>query len=268
MAHYYLSNAGQTAGPFPLSELPQHGLLNSSLVWADGMATWQPATDVPEVAVLLRPAAPPTPPPLPAYTPSPPPAPEATYTYAPSPTSKSSSSGLGSLFAKNPAAWITGGIAAAGLLVVGMARMSNADASAYSPSADTEVVSAESIAAQQQAAAEELRKEKQRLWNREHFMEYVQADVLPGYRVVGFGGISDGHVQFTNNSGYRVRDVVMAVAYIKSDGGVHKVEYATIDEVPAHEARVIAVPNSERGTSLRCFVQRLRAPGLEFQYQR
>ncbi|MCP6247745.1 hypothetical protein NL432_25815, partial [Klebsiella pneumoniae] len=71
---------------------------------------------------------------------------------------------------------------------------------------------------QLQAQAEELRREKQRLWNREHFLEYVQADVLPGYRVLGFGGIADGHVQFTNNSGYKVRDVVMAVEYIKADG--------------------------------------------------
>jgi hypothetical protein len=59
-------------------------------------------------------------------------------------------------------------------------------------------------------------------------MEYVQAKVLPGYRIVGFGGIADGHVQFTNNSGYKVRDVVMSIEFIKSHGNISKVEYATL----------------------------------------
>ena len=53
---------------------------------------------------------------------------------------------------------------------------------------------------------------------------------------------------------------------IKFDGGVYKTEYLTLDEIGAHESRVLEIPESGRGTSLFCFVQSLQAPGLSFHY--
>ena len=55
---YYIANKGVQEGPFELTDLPQRGLREDSLVWADGMPDWKRADAVPEVAALLQPSAP------------------------------------------------------------------------------------------------------------------------------------------------------------------------------------------------------------------
>ncbi len=51
---YYISNNGEKAGPFDLNDMLANGLTRDSLVWCQGMADWQPALQVPEVAALLN----------------------------------------------------------------------------------------------------------------------------------------------------------------------------------------------------------------------
>ncbi len=62
---FFLALNGQQAGPFELGLLrskAQSGELRAdTLVWRQGMAAWQPAKDVPEVATLLNSAPPPLP---------------------------------------------------------------------------------------------------------------------------------------------------------------------------------------------------------------
>ena len=55
---YFIANNGQQSGPFELQDLVANGLTPNSLVWCDGMAGWQQATSVPEVAQLLMPQQP------------------------------------------------------------------------------------------------------------------------------------------------------------------------------------------------------------------
>ena len=55
---YFIANNGQQSGPFELQDLVANGLTPNSLVWHDGMAGWQQATSVPEVAQLLMPQQP------------------------------------------------------------------------------------------------------------------------------------------------------------------------------------------------------------------
>lgn len=50
---YYLANDGTQAGPYELADLLSKGLKPDSLVWTEGMADWQAAATVPEVAALL-----------------------------------------------------------------------------------------------------------------------------------------------------------------------------------------------------------------------
>jgi hypothetical protein len=52
---YYIANKGVQQGPFELSDLPQRGLHEDSLVWTDGMPDWKRADAVPEVAAMLQP---------------------------------------------------------------------------------------------------------------------------------------------------------------------------------------------------------------------
>ena len=69
---FHVALNGQQLGPFPMAVLQQMiaaGTFNAaSLVWRSGMAGWQAAGTVPELAALFAPAAP-TPPPLPPPVP-------------------------------------------------------------------------------------------------------------------------------------------------------------------------------------------------------
>lgn len=51
---YYILNNGGKSGPFEVNDLLANGLNRESLVWCKGMADWQPAMQVPEVAALLE----------------------------------------------------------------------------------------------------------------------------------------------------------------------------------------------------------------------
>ena len=57
---------GKQAGPFDVAALAQHAqrglLLRSSLVWKQGMASWTPAENVPELQSLFAAMPPPLPP--------------------------------------------------------------------------------------------------------------------------------------------------------------------------------------------------------------
>lgn len=75
---YYLAVSGQQIGPFPipqLQQLVQNGQLTpQTLVWKQGMAGWEPASSVAELASLFAPPVPgggATPPPMPGSTPPP-----------------------------------------------------------------------------------------------------------------------------------------------------------------------------------------------------
>jgi hypothetical protein len=128
------------------------------------------------------------------------------------------------------------------------------------------VAAAREQARQAQEALAAERREQQRVWNREHFMQYVNATVLPGYEVGTFGGISGGYIQFSNNSGYRLQNVLVAVQYIKASGDVYKTEYVSIDHLSAHQMTTQAVPDCGRGVSLSCHVYQLAAPGLDYSF--
>jgi membrane protease subunit (stomatin/prohibitin family) len=69
---FHVALNGQQLGPFPVAVLQQMiaaGTFNAaSLVWRQGMAAWQAAGTVPELAALFAPAAP-QPPPLPPPVP-------------------------------------------------------------------------------------------------------------------------------------------------------------------------------------------------------
>lgn len=72
-ASYWVAVDGQRTGPFDAQALAQQALAGrfdgDSLVWTQGMATWRPAREVPDLAAALNSA----PPPIPGEMPPPPP---------------------------------------------------------------------------------------------------------------------------------------------------------------------------------------------------
>lgn len=71
MKQFFIIQNNQNFGPMPANQLVQYGLGPDSLVWAEGMANWTPANQVPELAQFLTPAPPaaPVPPAQPAHVP-------------------------------------------------------------------------------------------------------------------------------------------------------------------------------------------------------
>jgi len=53
MKYYIIEGNNVQAGPFEVYELFQHGLNYNSLVWCQGMANWQAASQVPELAAAI-----------------------------------------------------------------------------------------------------------------------------------------------------------------------------------------------------------------------
>ncbi len=61
-AQWHLSVNGQTAGPFPASQLLQQGITPQTYVWKTGMSGWLRAAEVPELQALFGTMPPPPPP--------------------------------------------------------------------------------------------------------------------------------------------------------------------------------------------------------------
>jgi len=66
-AQFHLAISGQNYGPYDMATLQQYAqsghLSADTLVWKEGMASWQAAKDVPELASLFQASPPPPPPP-------------------------------------------------------------------------------------------------------------------------------------------------------------------------------------------------------------
>lgn len=120
--------------------------------------------------------------------------------------------------------------------------------------------------AQKQAALE--RREAKREWHRQHFLEYVAASIPAGYSIGLMGGISNGHVLFVNNSGYRLSSAVAAIAYIKPSGEVHETRYVTFGEIGPHSSAMYVIPNSNRGVRVSATIYRVDVPGLNYSYDK
>ncbi|MGF1460285.1 MAG: SPFH domain-containing protein [Leptolyngbyaceae cyanobacterium] len=60
-SQWYITRDGQNFGPFTASQLIPNGLTPQSNVWRSGLSGWQPAANVPELASLFAPPAPPPP---------------------------------------------------------------------------------------------------------------------------------------------------------------------------------------------------------------
>ena len=74
VSQYFVAVNGQQSGPFSVQQIvqfAQQGQVNmQTLVWKQGMAGWEPISNVAEIASLLAPPTPPTMPPMPPTPPA------------------------------------------------------------------------------------------------------------------------------------------------------------------------------------------------------
>jgi hypothetical protein len=284
MKHYYISNNDQPEGPFTLDELAGRGLKPNTMIWHDEMPDWRPASVVASVQSLL----PKLPPPL---RKAPPPLIQGSTINDTSATNDTSAPlraapSIANSKAQGPAGnkkkWVVGGgIGVLSLLLlVGIIHGNNtSSASAYATpvtelgenNQSSEINASAIQAAQQQRAAEEARqaaaaRETKRAWNRKHFLEYVDTEILPGYTYRLIGGVSNGYFRFTNKSGYRLQNIVIDIAYIKSDGEIYTTKQVAVGGLAAHSSATTEFPSCGRGVRVTASTNHLEAPGLEYVY--
>ena len=94
---YYVAIGNQQSGPIAYEAMATAGITPDTLVWASGWPTWRPASQVPELAPILRGA---TPPPIPAQVTlggvtAPPPIPVQVPQAAPQPAARAPQPGGG-----------------------------------------------------------------------------------------------------------------------------------------------------------------------------
>ena len=70
-SQYYVAVNGQQSGPYSVAQLQQYAAAGQftpqSMVWKQGMAAWDMASNVAELAAIFAPATPPVPPVPPAF---------------------------------------------------------------------------------------------------------------------------------------------------------------------------------------------------------
>ncbi len=66
MKEYFFLTGKDQNGPFTIEQLESKGLTNETLIWTEGMETWQKLKDIPELAQTIKPKS--VPPPPPSYT--------------------------------------------------------------------------------------------------------------------------------------------------------------------------------------------------------
>ena len=63
-SYYYLDGNQQQQGPIPPSDFMRKGITRHTLLWKNGMAGWQAAGTIPELAPYFQATTPPPPPPV------------------------------------------------------------------------------------------------------------------------------------------------------------------------------------------------------------
>lgn len=59
MKQYYYSDGIEKYGPFTIEELKSHNIKNDTLMWAEGMDDWKPASELSAISMLFDLSAPP-----------------------------------------------------------------------------------------------------------------------------------------------------------------------------------------------------------------
>lgn len=88
------------------------------------------------------------------------------------------------------------------------------------------------------------------------------------FSVDTFGGISNLDVIVANNTGYTIDQIIVAIDYIKENGGIYTTKYLTFNNVPAYQNKSLSAPESNRGLSVNLTKQTITASELNLCYDR
>jgi hypothetical protein len=86
------------------------------------------------------------------------------------------------------------------------------------------------------------------------------------FSVDTFGDISNLDVIVANNTGYTMDQIIVAIDYIKENGGIYTTKYLTFNNVPAYQNKSLSAPESNRGLSVNLTKLTITASELNLCY--
>ena len=86
------------------------------------------------------------------------------------------------------------------------------------------------------------------------------------YTVDGWGGITNLNIIVKNNTDYTIDKITVAIDYIKKNGDTYKTEKLTFENIPPHQDKSLAAPDSNRGLSVNIKKQTITSTQLKLCY--
>ncbi len=250
MKKYYLHSGAEQQGPFDLKGMKAKRLSRESMVWYEGLPNWTAASNLDELRDFLSPVPPPfgghsTPPSPPFVTTTP---------KVKEPAGKKFSSGQ---------LIVIGGFIVLGLIgVFGYSNIGAEDSAGNGPTRVDETSAAkEQLEARQKEEERKRVKEAKKALVREDISSYVTTRPN-NYGYNELGGIYGLKVIVSNTSDYVMDEVTVRVEYIKTTGRTWETRDVVLRHIRPNSEKVLPMPDSERGTSVRSEVVAVRSKEL------
>ncbi len=250
MTFFYAKN-DEKFGPVSIAELKEAGINKDTLIWYEGLDTWQKAGNVLELADLFKSV----PPPLPNMKTAPPPIPKIEK-------KKESNTSVPDTKRYNTKILGVALIAVACIIVLFIVfkvfnNSNNPLANTTKSDSHSEQTTQQNNNQQQdnERLAEQQRQERLRQQEeqrmiaiRNAFPENVKVEA--NYDYSDLGGIDNAFVIIYNNNDYAIDEVSISAFYIKRNGETYKTEYLTANNIPAKGKIIVMAPPSDRGIKL------------------
>lgn len=249
MSQYYYHDGHEQKGPFTIEELKNENIKPDTLIWFEGITEWRKASDVEVLKDLFRKG----PPPLPGAV--------------------QESTEVVNVKKKSMLPYIIGGVVLV-ILIIGYLMYQNSKHEA-------EIINVQTVLDQKTKEAEDQRLAQQQkeseLKTANDALEAKQKKYRNGwnryvtltgskYLTSGLGGISDLDLTISNSTEYPLDNVEVEVDYIKTNGGIYKTEKMAFDIIPAGTNKTLRAPNSDRGTSVKIRIQKIKGSAFHFCY--
>jgi hypothetical protein len=266
MSQYYIVQNGKQEGPYTTDQLQAMKLSKDNLVWCEGMDNWEQAGNIEELKSIFKASPPPVPidkipshipiklPPVPPINVSKPPKDKKAIGLV---------VGIVGLFAV---------LVIIGVVVINQiwgvknnteSFLSDPPSNDYNYQPSAQATYTENTNEQatnrnrelQEAgrkAAEEIantfEKSKKADYLRVHAHQLIP--IKPNFTRIFLGGLKNVFITVTNNSEYKIDEVVCQIEYVLQSGDIYKRLERTIYNLNPGQQQVILLPNSDRGTDV------------------
>jgi hypothetical protein len=100
---------------------------------------------------------------------------------------------------------------------------------------------------------------------RNNWENYIEA-TTNRYTYYEIGGVENLQVIITNNSDFKLDEVIVDVCYVIDDGSCYDTRQVKIYNVPAKSQKYIDAPNSNRGKNIELSITNIYSDSLNFNY--